>query len=88
MSDPNNPSFDEAQLMGILRSLMHNLPGMAYRCRWDPDWTMSFVSEGANALCGYDPSELIGKGAVSWGREIIHAEDRQWNRNTGIDCFY
>ncbi len=60
-----------------LSTLLNNLSGMAYRCRHDKDWTMEFVSDGSNELCGYRPKELIGKEAMSFGREIIHPEDRQ-----------
>ncbi|RYZ99690.1 MAG: PAS domain S-box protein, partial [Proteobacteria bacterium] len=28
------------------RTLVSNLPGIAYRCANDPDWTMLFISEG------------------------------------------
>ena len=41
-----------------LATLMSNLPGMVYRCR-TMKWTMEFVSEGALALTGYSPADLI-----------------------------
>lgn len=59
-----------------LSTLMANLPGMAYRCRNDRDWTMEFVSNGCRTLTGYSPEELIGSREIAYG-EIIHLEDRK-----------
>ncbi len=58
-----------------LRILLGNLPGMAYRCRNEPDWPMEFVSKGVTALTGYEPSELIS-GDQPYG-DCIHPEDQQ-----------
>lgn len=59
-----------------LATLMSNLPGMAYRCRNDPGWTMELVSEGSSELTGYPPADLVGSFRVSYG-ELIHPEDRE-----------
>ncbi|GAB4290247.1 MAG: hypothetical protein Kow0098_08710 [Ignavibacteriaceae bacterium] len=59
-----------------LRTLMHNLPGMVYRCRNDKHWTMEFISEGSIELTGYKPEELIENRSVSYSA-IIVPEDRQ-----------
>ena len=59
-----------------LATLMSSLPGMAYRCKNEPDWTMEFVSAGSYSLTGYKPEELVGDSRVSYAA-IIHPEDRQ-----------
>ncbi len=58
----------------MFSTLVSNLPGMAYRCQNEPDWPMSFVSEGCQKLTGHDPGE-IEQGVVSWGKDIIHPDD-------------
>ncbi len=63
-----------------LATLFSNLPGMAYRCCNDADWTMEFVSEGAVELTGYLPADVIDNRSISFGR-IMHPDDRErvWN---------
>lgn len=58
-----------------LATLMSNLPGIAYRCRNDPSWTMEFVSEGAFALTGFTPAELVGNRAIAFA-QLIHTDDQ------------
>ncbi|HEY9833148.1 MAG TPA: PAS domain S-box protein, partial [Stenomitos sp.] len=58
-----------------LSTLMKNLPGMAYRCRLDWNWTMEFVSEGCLSLIGYHPIDLIENRTIAWNT-IIHPDDR------------
>lgn len=58
-----------------LFTLMGNLPGMAYRCLNDENWTMEFISEGCVELTGYNPLDLIGNRKLSYG-ELIHPDDQ------------
>lgn len=57
-----------------LDTLLNHLPGMAYRCQNDRDWTMLLVSQGATALTGYHPDELVKSRVISFG-ELVHPED-------------
>lgn len=59
-----------------LSTLMSNLPGIAYRCANDSDWTMTFVSQGSMELTGYAREELEDQGRVSFG-QLIHPDDRK-----------
>ena len=60
----------------VLTALLMHLPGMAYRCRYDEDRTMEFVSEGCFHLTGYRSAELILNQKVSYW-QLIHHEDRE-----------
>ena len=57
-----------------LKTLMSNLPGMAYRCYNTPEWPMEFVSEGGFELTGYSDQEMISRGTVEYG-ELVHPKD-------------
>jgi len=72
----NEMSRELEESQRVLTTLMANLPGMAYRCRNDKEWTMEFVSEGSLILTGYEPSDLIGNKKVSYA-ELVHPDDKQ-----------
>ncbi|MDX1558547.1 MAG: sensor domain-containing diguanylate cyclase [Marinobacter sp.] len=59
-----------------LQVLMDNLPGMAYRCRYDRHWTMLFVSQGCARLTGYEPDELINNRVASYA-SLMDEEDSE-----------
>ena len=59
-----------------LETLISNLPGVAYKCQNDPQWTMEFVSEGCFQLTGYHSEDLIGNKTVSYN-DLIHPDDSQ-----------
>jgi PAS domain S-box-containing protein len=58
-----------------LSTLMNNLPGMAYRCDYDENWTMRFVSKGFQELTGYSPKEILGNRKLAFA-DIMHPADR------------
>ncbi|MDW7746524.1 EAL domain-containing protein [Halomonas sp.] len=59
-----------------LETLLNHLPGMAYRCLNDRDWTMRIVSQGAHALTGYRADELQDNRVASYAA-LIHPADRE-----------
>ena len=75
-------AIERAQLFESLRTsqvrmetLVGNLPGMAYRCENDPGWTMSYVSDGCEAITGYRRDELQENRGVAYA-DLVHPEDR------------
>ena len=62
-------------------ALLAHLPGMAYRCSNNRQWSMSFISSGCFELTGYTPDELIGDKVVSFN-DLICPEHRErlWER--------
>lgn len=64
--------------------LLSNLPGLAYRCHYDSEWTMQYVSEGCFELTGYFPENLIGNRDVSYNNLIVpeyrDAVRKEWER--------
>lgn len=73
----NNSSGDEHDIS--LPKLLANLPGIAYRCKNDDDWTMQFLSSGCYELTGYSPREFINNVERTFA-SIIHPDDRQLGR--------
>jgi PAS domain S-box-containing protein len=60
-----------------LYTLISNLPGMAYRCLNDRNWTLEFISEGCLSLTGYREDEFLVKKSISLAG-LIYEEDRQF----------
>ncbi|WP_321419576.1 PAS domain S-box protein [uncultured Methanomethylovorans sp.] len=61
--------------------LLSNLPGMAYTCDNDRDWTMRFVSEGCYKLTGYEPESLINSKDLAFNDLItVEYKDRVWQK--------
>ena len=72
--------------------LLENLPGMAYRSKFDRERTMQFVSQGCFDLTGYKPESILNNKDISFG-ELIKPEYRErlwkvWNRLIGTEEKY
>lgn len=66
-----------AESQQMLSTLMSHLPGMAYRCLNEPDWTMLFVSEGCYKLTGYPYQVFTTQKTVTF-KQLIYPEDREF----------
>jgi PAS domain S-box-containing protein len=60
----------------MLRSLVANIPGVVYRCACDADWTMEWLSDEIEELCGYPAADFIA-GRVRTFTSVIHPGDRE-----------
>lgn len=59
-----------------LATFLSNLPGLAYRCLNDLDWTMLFISAGCYELTGYHPEDFLEK-RISYN-DLIDEAYRQY----------
>lgn len=58
------------------RVLIDNLPGLAYRCKFDKEGTMLFVSKGCYELTGYYPDQFVENKELAFN-DIISPEHRE-----------
>jgi PAS domain S-box-containing protein len=64
-----------------ISTLLSNLPGLAYRCKNDKDWTMEFVSQGCFDIIGYHPDDLINNKKLSFNSLIApEFQDVVWKQ--------
>lgn len=65
--------------------LLSHLPGMAYRCKFNRDWTMEFVSQGCFELTGYSAESMLRSKDIAFN-EIIAGEytDKLWEEWTRV----
>jgi PAS domain S-box-containing protein len=57
-----------------LSTLFSNIPGIAYRCLLDENWTMLFMSKDIDDITGYPVEDFINNNKRTYG-SIIHPED-------------
>ncbi|WP_159877322.1 PAS domain S-box protein [Aquitalea denitrificans] len=62
------------------RTLIANIPGVAFRSRVDRNWSKIFISESIVELCGWE-GRLFLEGKISMA-SIIHPDDLQRVRDT------
>jgi PAS domain S-box-containing protein len=71
------------------RTLIANVPGIIYRCMFDKEWTMNYLSNAVEDLTGYKPEEYINNAVRSFA-SIIHPDDLERVSDTitiGVESF-
>ena len=72
--EKNRNDLEENQQ--AMSRLFANLRGIAYRCKYDKDWPMEFLSQGCEELTGYSDREFY-RGIATWA-DLIVQEDREY----------
>lgn len=54
--------------------LLANLPGAAYRCKFDENYTMDYISDKIFDISGYPPTDFIANAKRTYN-SIIHPDD-------------
>jgi diguanylate cyclase (GGDEF)-like protein/PAS domain S-box-containing protein len=56
------------------RSLVNNIPGAVYRCAFNPNWTMEYVSLSITELTGYASTDLMNDQVCCFA-SLVHPDD-------------
>lgn len=67
------------------RSLSANMPVTSYRCMFDDNWTMEYISEEITRITGHPADDFINNKTCSFA-SIIHKDDRQRVRDAVISA--
>ncbi len=61
---------------GQLQSLLSNLIGAAYRCYFDENYTMQYISEKIHDISGYPPTDFLNSQVRTYA-SVIHPNDQE-----------
>ncbi|MBK9291012.1 MAG: PAS domain S-box protein [Bacteroidetes bacterium] len=72
--------LQQQELERKMQTIIENIDGLVYHCRFDHDWTMEYLSPACQKITGYLPEELINNALLSFN-EVIHPDYREycWN---------
>src|SRR6185437_11945370 len=65
---------DKQESEDKFRSLVADFPGAVYRSDCDPDWTMQFISDAIQDVCGH-PASHFGMSCSRGLANLIYADD-------------
>jgi len=58
------------------RSLIDNMPGVAFRCKFDDNWTILFISPNIIELTGYNPNEFT-EHCIEFNDLVLKSDQKQ-----------
>lgn len=58
-----------------LNTILNNLLGIVFRCKFDEDWTMEYISNGFESITGFRSEDVQGNSRFSFN-DIIYPKDR------------
>lgn len=65
------------------KKILDSLPGMAYQCLYNKEWTMKYISQGCFNLTGYSAAEILEDKEISYGNMILTEDkDSVWKKVT------
>jgi len=68
------------------RSLISNIPGVAYRCLVTPSWPMVFISDAVAEITGYPPEDFVLPNPKRSFSELYHPDDVDMFSNIDSDA--
>jgi PAS domain S-box-containing protein len=74
-------SLELEESRGQLQSILSNLAGAAYRCLFDDDYTMKYISDKIFDITGYHASDFKDNNIRTFA-SIIHPDDTEHCRNS------
>ena len=60
-----------------LRSLVENIPGIAYRCQQTEGWPMVYISDAVEQITGYPAADFLLPQPRRYFTELYHPDDEQ-----------
>lgn len=68
---PFSAAIDQSEAFALLRRLVTNLRGFAYRRRHNRTWTMEWVSDAFHHVTGFEAHRVIKNRSISFAHLII-----------------
>ncbi len=58
-----------------IRSLITNIPGIAYRCLVSDNWPMTFISDAVEDITGFPAEDFLSPNPKRYFAEFVHPDD-------------